>query len=171
MDKSRRKIKNKKGFLLAEETLKIILSVIAIGFLIYFLASLYYSNKGDNEMELAQASLEHLVAEINVGVTEVQIYNPKGWMFSSWPFEDKKPDICSDLGWAECLCLCEEDSGLGLDFTFNPKDRKVAHCNKNGFCMESEGIIFGKDMAIEIEESGLNLNINYDGDEVVVNHG
>ena len=32
---------NRKGFLLAEETLKIILALIAITFLVYFLVSLY----------------------------------------------------------------------------------------------------------------------------------
>ncbi|KKK68866.1 hypothetical protein LCGC14_2939740, partial [marine sediment metagenome] len=34
----------KKGFLLAEETLKMILAVIAIGFLAFFLTSLYFNS-------------------------------------------------------------------------------------------------------------------------------
>lgn len=42
-------IKNKKGFLLANETLKIIIAVICIGFLIYFLAMLYLSKSGTQD--------------------------------------------------------------------------------------------------------------------------
>ncbi len=152
-------MENKRGFLLAEETLKIILSVIAIGFLIYFLASLYYANKGDNEMELAQASLEHLIEEINTGVAEVVIYNPEDWEFSSWPFEEEIPDVCSNLGWVECVCICE-DKGYFYE---------VNKCNKNGFCTESEDIIF--EQGLVIEDEPLNLNINYDNNEVVVRRG
>jgi len=85
-------MKDKHGFLLGEETLKIILAVISIGFLIYFLGALYYNGVKDKELDLAKASLEHLVEEINAGATEVEIYNPKGWVILS------KDDL---------VCICE----------------------------------------------------------------
>ena len=46
-----KKLKNKKGFLLAEETLKIILAVIAIGFLAYLLFSIYKSGSDSKNLE------------------------------------------------------------------------------------------------------------------------
>ena len=66
--------KNRKGFLLAEETLKIILAVISIGFLVYFLSALYFANQNSEELEQAEASLEFLINEINSGSDKVEIY-------------------------------------------------------------------------------------------------
>jgi len=84
---------NKRGFLLGEETLKIIIAVICIGFLIYVLASLYYSGFGDKDIKLAKASLEYLVREINAGATEIEIYNPEKWYV---------------LNYMGNLCICEK---------------------------------------------------------------
>ena len=41
--------KNKGGFLLAEETLKIVIALIALTFLIYFLMSLYFAKTSEND--------------------------------------------------------------------------------------------------------------------------
>ena len=113
---------NRKGFLLAEETLKIILAVIAIGFLAYFLVSLYMSNQNSKNLELAEESLTHLVAEINSEKTEVEIYNPKGWYITSW--EEELPLSCSNVDFDSCLCICD-----GND---------VEDCDDKGTCLESD---------------------------------
>ena len=63
--------KNKKGFLLAEETLKIILALICIVFLVYFLVYLYFSNVDSKKLEQAKSSLDYLFKEINSGVNSV----------------------------------------------------------------------------------------------------
>ena len=99
---------DKKGFLLAEETLKIILAVIAIGFLAYFLFSLYNTNKTAKELELAEESLDFLVQEINAQRAEVDIYNPNGWIISSWS-SGQLPQTCSNLGWNSCICICKNN--------------------------------------------------------------
>ena len=64
---------NKRGFLLGEETLKIVLAVIAIGFLVFFLVSLYSSYTRNKDLELAEASLGYLIEGINSGSEEVEI--------------------------------------------------------------------------------------------------
>jgi len=56
---------NKRGFLLGEETLKIIIAIIAISFLVYLLFSLYSANRTSKDLELAKSSLNHLIEEIN----------------------------------------------------------------------------------------------------------
>jgi len=104
----KQKIKlNKRGFLLGEETVKIIIAVICLVVLFYFLVSLYLANK-DKDLELAKASLEHLVADINSGKTETEIYNPSGWGIASFSTKDeKKPIVCLNKNWNNCLCICK----------------------------------------------------------------
>lgn len=121
--------KNRNGFLLAEETLKIILAVISIGFLVYFLTALYFANQNSKDLEQAKASLKFLVKEINSGSPEVQIYNPEGWAISSWPYENKIPNSCNDKN---CLCICDNP-------LISTKRNFLDNCNdKNkGFCLEN----------------------------------
>lgn len=134
-------MKNTRGFLLAEETLKIIIAVICLALLAYFLVSVYLKSSEDEDLELAKASLEHLISEAGTG--EVEIYNPDGWVIISWPqvseqsFVNKyslgiigeeagktlKPLSCENLGWEKCICICKGD-GAG-------------DCDKNGVCRES----------------------------------
>ena len=155
----------KRGFLLAEETLKIILAVIAIGFLAYLLFSIYSARKESKELELAKSSLEHLVNEINSDATEVDIYNPSGWWIASWPYQDIKPDFCSNLGWENCICIFPK--GLG-----SIRPESYAESSDNGVCKEVSKRVFvssvkGKQSPIKIEDPPLVLDINY-GEEIVI---
>ena len=124
-------MENKRGFLLAEETLKIVIALISIGFLVYFLVSLYLTNKESKELELAKASLQHLVDEINSNRGTVEIYNPKSWVIMSWS-EGNLPKSCSNLDWDKCLCICKDNL---------LSDLKANDCDDNGVCLESEFIV------------------------------
>lgn len=122
-------MKNKKGFLLGEETLKIILAVVAIGFLIYFLGSLYFNNNVKNlEKEEAKASLEFLMKEMRGKAEKIEVYNPENWHILSWNEEENakkigkflgedirikrenigKPEECKE--WSNCICICNKES-------------------------------------------------------------
>ena len=160
-------MKNKNGFLLAEETLKIIIAVISIGFLVYFLTALYFTNQSSKELEQAESSLEFLIKEINGDREEVLIYNPKGWAITNWPHDVKKsrvvydeeikndfPKKCLNNGWKECLCICENK------INFESKD-----CDDNGICRESDFTVEGD--VIEIVDAPLRLNVEY-GDEIII---
>lgn len=143
--------RTKKGFFLAEETLKIIIAVIVIGFLIYFLVSLYFSSKGSDDMQFAESSVKYLETQMNSQITEVQIYNPKNWVLVSWN-QGNLPEFCSDLGWKNCVCICED------------KDS----CQDNGYCKDYSKEIFIKDTSIKINNPPITLEINY-GDKIEVN--
>ena len=136
-------MKNKKAFLLAEETLKIIIAVICISFLAYFLISLYMKSSADEKLEQAKASLEYLVKEINAGASsgqprDVEIYNPEDWSISSWGSEEIPfPKSCDNLGWKNCLCICDEDK---LTLTL---DGLSKNCDKDGFCLENNFVVEG----------------------------
>ena len=139
---------DKKGFLLAEETLKIILAVIAIGFLAFLLFSLYNANKEGKDLELAKESLNHLIQEINAERTEVQIYNPKGWEIYSWPNNNIQaiPLSCSNLGWSNCICICSKST--------------LNRCDSKGTCLEGPLGFSFKDN-IKIKDPPITLSIDY----------
>ena len=142
--------KNRKGFLLAEETLKIILAVIAISFLAYFLFSLYSSNQDSKKLEFAKESLSFLVKEINDGKTEVDVYNPEGWIVSSWPQAGERPLSCSNIGLESCLCIC--------------KGNNADECDDKGICSENEFSVEGGD--IKIKDPPLALVIDQENMQI-----
>ena len=166
--------RNKKGFLLGEETLKIILAVIAIGFLVYLLFSLYFSLKDSRDLELAKETLPFLVDEARAGRTSVDIYNPRDWMLTTWPHDIKTggqimtgqlPKTCSNLNLQSCICLCKYGSfqGRGEILDLIPND-----CDSIGICLDNEGFLVEgeptlKDSSgatIEIKDPPLTLDID-----------
>lgn len=151
-------MKNKNGFLLAEETLKMVIAIIAILFLVYLLVSVYLSAKTKKELELAKASLENLITEANSGNTIIQIYNPKNWFILSWPHDTASwdllpfprmvsnsgtPKTCENLGWSKCLCICDGDTQNS--------------CDDNGICFENNLEV--KDKEIKLENLPVILEI------------
>ncbi len=146
-------MKNKKAFLLGEETLKIILAVICIGFLAFLLYSIYNAGKKDKDLELAESSLEHLIKEINAGAEQIEMYNPEGWWLISWPYDDIIPNSCSNLGWKNCICICNK--------------KNVESC-EDSVCLENNFVITGeKGNYIKIEKPPLVLIINHENKAIM----
>ncbi|MCK5043894.1 hypothetical protein KAR52_02745 [Candidatus Pacearchaeota archaeon] len=156
-------MKNKKGKLLVSETLKMVIAVICIGFLIYFLTSLYLGNKSSNDLEFAKESLQHLSEGLNSNLDKIEIYNPKGWVIGSWPHlfskgklflkktKEGMPKSCSNFGWSNCICICPKD---------NPEE-----CDEKGICIENEFIV--GEGNIKIENLPLVLIIDYENKKIV----
>lgn len=155
---------NKKGFLLAEETLKIILAVIAIGFLAYLLYSIYQSSQNSKDLELAEESLNFLISEIDSGKATVELFNPNGWSVVSWPYNGDMPFTCSNLDWKSCVCICKNP------FIKNSKNY-AGKCDdtNEGICVESsfKTINEGVQQPIDIEPV-LTLNIDQESKEISV---
>lgn len=156
-------MKNKKAFLLAETTLKIVIALIAIGILIYFLVSLYYANVADKELEQAKATLNRLVEEINVGATEFEIYNlvtklvGTGRVNIHWNdvwflafFETQFPKSCPD---SPCICICQDPSIF--------PNEPIKACDKKGVCLHYNQKVILENDKLEFlsEDSIINLNI------------
>ena len=154
-------MKSKRGFLLAEETLKVILAVIAIGFLVFLLFSLYRAGKDSKDLELAKESLGFLEQEIVAEKASVDIYNPKGWNLGVWPHpvivsrylglskevEVQYPKSCENLGWTSCICICE--------------DNNEESCDENGACFNNEKKFEINGGNIEIKDPPIILSIDY----------
>ena len=127
------KISNdKKGQLLPEETVKVVIAVLCILALAFLLFSLYNAKKNAEQLEFAKESIELLSQGIDDGITSVDIYNPKNWNIGTWPHEIQLmvafkegsrpegkemqfPMFCSNLGWTNCICICQVDSAEGCD--------------------------------------------------------
>ena len=148
-------MKNNRGFLLAEETLKIVIAVIAIGFLIYFLTSLYLKNKESKDLEFAKESLDFLIKNSELG--EVEIYNPSssslvrgGWRIISFPLNGRIPNSCLNFEWENCICICNKAS-----YTFTDNGI-VKDCDESGVCRESDLKVEGE---INLENLPIKLLI------------
>jgi len=158
---------NKRGFLLAEETLKLVLAMICIALLAYLLFSLYQANEDSKDLKLAKESLNFLMSEINSGKNRVDIYNPTDWQLGIWPHVanvvvrsgayridvgTQFPSSCSNLGWTSCICICKEDTAKSCD------DGGTCLNNTLGFKMIGD---FGQEgRSIKIENPPITLNID-----------
>jgi len=153
---------NARGFLLAEETLKIIIAVISISFLVYFLASLYVSNKDAKDLELATASLQHLTEELSKNVGKVEIYNPESGL-TNWQiafFDSSRneyiPDSCKNLGWDNCVCIC------GVGITSLSDKKSVSFCDSKGVCQKldkSYEVVNNGDYSFKLNNLPMTLEI------------
>jgi len=137
-------LKNKKGFLLANETLKIIIAVICIGFLAYFLAMLYVSKTESQKKLDAENSLDRMkdiMDGLDVGGSEIQgIGSPRGWHLFGFVSGDK-PNSC--VG-ENCFCICGKAVDIGDTF-----DRQIKKCDDSGVCLQ-ERDVRGYDLDLKI---------------------
>ncbi len=147
---------NKKGFLLAEETLKIIISVICIGFLVFFLTSLYFAKMNSEKLKQAESSLERISEVIENSEAKSEPVNgltPEGWYLFSF-VDEKKPNSCAGKN---CLCICDK---LGsLNFWISQAEK----CNKDGVCLIFDNLE-NRLIEIEIKKDLTSILIKKEGD-------
>ena len=156
--------KTRKGFLLAEETLKIVIALIVIVFLVYFLFSLYYSSATKTKQRQAEAILKESVSgsikttieriqggKGNIGgsAEEIAVPYPSGWHLFSFYGQELKPNGCEG---ENCLCICDKVLDFNLLSPLTEKEqRQVEKCDSNGACLVVSDIVeFGE---IEIKKS------------------
>ena len=166
--------KNKRGFLLGEETVKIIIAVIAIGFLVYLLVSIYFNSQKNEKLEQAGASVDYLVKELSTQSTEIELYNPKGWVLISWPFEGVRPQGCSNFGWENCVCICEDVGVMGAIkaiFGSSVVEQSAEKCDSGGVCLNyGDRIIVGtssNDQRPIGIAPPLKLNVDYSNEIII----
>ena len=158
-------MKQRKGFLLAEETLKIIIAVICIGFLAYLLFSIYQNNSNSKNLDFAKSTLSSVSDAINSKLASVDIYNPDGWVLDVWPHtvttggflglgattKSRTPLSCENLGWNSCLCICSKDT---------PDSCDSGTCINNTYSFDVAG------KSIELKNLPLTLKIDYTNKEI-----
>jgi len=160
---------NKKGFLLASEVVKIVLSVISISFLIYLLFSIYYSNIQNQKFQEAKSTIErmkNIILRIDSGkilsekMTDI---TPSSWNFFSFVEAERKPNSCAG---ESCLCVCES---VSFDNILGFKNRQINECSEKGVCLVVKNL--NKFKSFEIEKSsngGTNIEILKSGKKLEV---
>jgi len=151
---------NKRGFLLAEETIKIIIALICIVFLVYFLLSLYFSKVQNENIKYAKATLidsddsikaviDRVKSGISEGGSEIKlVHNPKGWYLFSFTGNKIKPNSCAG---ENCVCICDNVYSVSLVFWKSEEERQAGKCSDKGVCLIEEDLReFGE---IEITEA------------------
>ncbi|MEK6826969.1 MAG: hypothetical protein AABX99_00615 [Nanoarchaeota archaeon] len=157
-------MKDKRGFLLGEETLKIIIAVIGIVFLVFLLASVYFNLTGAQDKKYADASMNNIllkeVARVNSGAEVkpegIQIPNPAGWDLLSFVQGDKRPNSCTGQ---DCICLCQ-------DIKIDIFDRQIKNCDDKGVCSVIPNL--KKFDKITIGNSGTWISVQKINDEIVI---
>jgi hypothetical protein len=158
---------NRRGFLLAEETLKIILAVIAILFLIYFLFMLYFSSVHAAKLKQAESILKSSSESIGVAIERVrttgiaepkQIPDPNGWYVFGF-VSGIKPNACAGKN---CLCICENVWKFNpVKFWKGEDERQAQECSDGVTCLVVEDL--KNSLEKEITTNTIKLDISFSG--------
>ena len=147
-------MKFKKGMLLTEEVLKMIIAVIGLVLLSYFLISFFYSDAKAKKQKEALSSLDEIsqiIANIGVSGGNVTVLQTQSWTLFGFINENKKPNSCSGQA---CLCICPD---VLADFF----DRQIKKCDKTGACLVVSNLEDFKDIKIQpYKKETTNININ-----------
>ena len=160
-----KKIKNKKGMLLAEETLKTVIAVIVIVFLVYFLVNLYFGKLKNDALKSSERllissdqSIKNIIGSLKEGESKSMALQEINWNLLSFT-EQEKPNACAGKN---CLCICDE-----VLWENSENARQTNECNKNGVCTivsnlknEKVNIELQKDFAAEILISKQNNEVS-----------
>jgi len=161
---------NKKGFLLGEETVKIVLAVIGITFLFVILFKIYYNYQTDQNVEIAKATLERLNTEINAmpngGTIDFEIYGPKDKLLLKWD-SPNMPNTCANVGWQNCLCICKTTSiGRKLPLGSYLTNDQKKQCDEWA-CIQSPPTTLTP-TKIEIQNIPLKIKITKTGNQIEI---
>lgn len=128
---------DKRGMLLAEETLKMIISVIGIAFLIALVVLIYFNTIEDKRTVQAESLLNgpnglgaeiELMKQSDEKRIEFSLNNAIGWTLFSFS-EIGQPNSC---GGQKCVCICDDV----VDFF----DRQLKNCDEEGSCLVIENL-------------------------------
>jgi len=166
---------NRKGALLEEETLKLVIAAFCIMILFFFLGKLYFSFQSADEKQ-AQATIEHLQVAIENKETEFIVYNPEAgfvsqWYLVSWPYQDLIPSVCTRNGWENCVCITSivAVNALGDVLPSN-------FMQESKFCAESTlpttidslALSVGSTEPLRLEDLPLTLVLDYQEDKITI---
>ena len=163
-------MKNKNGMLLAEETLKTVIAVMVIVFLVYFLVNLYMGKLKDDTIKKSEQlliksdqSIKNVIESLKEGesksliLEQISDWSGENWHLFSFTGNSEKPNSCVGKN---CLCIC--DDVVSEDFF-----KQANECNKNGVCAivsdlknEEVNIELQKDFATEILISKQNNEVS-----------
>lgn len=160
---------NKKAMLLASETLKMILAIIAIGFLVFLLTSLYFSNTNSKNLVEATSTIERIsdvIIRLQAGEIQIETITtltPAGWTFFSFTESEVKPNFCAGQN---CLCICDE---VWSEYGGLFGERQVSECDESGTCLIISKLKEFEEFEIGEADNPTDIEISTDGVWLEVN--
>ncbi len=152
--------RDKRGFLLGEYTLKIIIAVLSIILLLYLLFIFYSSFTEKQNFKRAEStlgSLDEKMIDAKSGEISLPLLEPNGWRLISYSGIEK-PDACTE----NCICLCEAvETGKwkkGLIWA----DTQIEKCETRGVCKNFDEKINEFNIKIRTD-----VNIKYDNGYII----
>lgn len=115
---------------LTEETLRIVITVLCLIILFGVLYAIYQTNANNQKIQLANASLSDITNRINNQEEQIKVYNVKGWVLSSWPYNGLLPKQCTDNKWTNCLCMCAKPGTAVKNY--------LVACQSSGVCIDNK---------------------------------
>lgn len=179
---------SKKGFMLGEYTLKVVIAVLCLLLLFFLLFKLYFNSVDQRNLGLAEASLNELVEKMDEakenGNAGVIILNPtqspsitgkieKLWAISAWPIEEnRKPTKCIK----NCVCICPNPPNFKRFTSLTSSSELfLKECNSLGVCKDFDEEIkvsnpgFLKfEWQIPIENPPVNIQIKYEDNKFTI---
>lgn len=173
-------MKSKRGFMLGEYTLKVIIAVLCLLLLVYLLFRLYSNYENEKDLRMAESVLNDLsdtmiVAREKGLVQEFTVLGPNEWVLISYSKGENRPLSCKN----SCICLCKHYEGIWWQYE---PEKVVNWCNTRGMCKNFDDRIkkFGWGFYQGEEEGQWNkknlwnnaiigdLNVEYVGGEFVI---
>lgn len=150
-------MRSKKGFMLGEYTLKMIIAVLCILLLVYLLSSIYSSFTNKKDLNKAKETLNSLAEKmIDAKTTQKRVtlplLEPDGWRLIGYSGIEK-PEQCTD----NCICLCADRL---RDRWF--KDQ-IEKCGAIGVCKD-----FNENINLFNIKIRTDINIDYTGSAYVI---
>ena len=160
-------MRNKKGMLLAEETLKTVLAVIAIGILISFLVSLYFGNLKEAKQKAADATLERIseIIESSNEFGEVNAITPEGWFLFSFAGQ-VNPNSCAGNS---CTCICKQKIDIIFNLPLTFEQRQAEECSDDGKCLIVKNLgAFEKIEIKDVEDSPTSIKVSKVDEKIII---
>lgn len=127
---------------LVTETLKIVIAVICIGFLVYLLVMMYFSGAEEKERQDAESLIDRMKgisAELEEGnSSEVNGLTPADWGIFSYAGAEKRPNQCAGTS---CICICDD--------VIDAFNRQLKECNDNGICFAAKDLLQNPEIIIK----------------------
>ena|SRR3989338_1442271 len=133
---------NRKGDLLGEETLRVVIAIAAILLLILLLFNIYATFSNKPKIEKARALAERVEGKIgeafSSGESREILLEPQGWILLN--YGNGEPDTCAGRN---CFCICEKDGFF---------ESQLDSCNEDGICRVTDRNLDFSEIEIEGNE-------------------
>ena len=154
-------MKQKRGMLLTEEVLKMVVAIIGLALLAYFLISFFSSDTKAKKQKEAAETIDKIsqVLSHTVDSSEIDTIQPQRWTLFSFTNSEKKPNQCSGQN---CVCICNKVIG-------DLFDRQIKKCSKEGSCLVISNLEEFQDIKIEpYDKGGTSILIQETGGKIQI---